>query len=261
VRAYAAPEGSLISNRRFRRLVGYSLAWHAALFSLSLIGSCGRSMPIDTPAPVFVDLVAMPAPPAPKVAKAAAPARPKEKAVVIPKAEPKPKPKPAPKPEAKPEPKPEPEPKEKKPEPKPKAEAPPEPQPKKPDLSQLLSQIQQKVDARAPAAAAVTAKTGTGGGRGRLDPELAAYRKQLIMLLHSNWVGAGAFRTQPDLIVRYEVEIDRGGHVRSVSTLSPSGNRHYDESAERAIRKTAPFPRPPRGAVTLDVSFRPTSVL
>jgi TonB family protein len=201
------------------------------------------SQPIAS-APIFVDLVTAAAlAPAPAVA----PAPVREKPVVIPA---RPRPKPKPEPVAKPKPV---------PKPVPKPEKPEEPAP--PTAAQLLAKIREKVASTPSAARPATGATGSTGARGRFDPILAAYRRQVMVLLRSNWVGARAFASQPGLEVHYEVRVDGGGGVRSVSMLQASGNRYYDESAERAILKSAPFPSPPRGPLTLQLRFSPQDVL
>ena len=236
---------SLPGDSEFRRLCLYSALGHAVVaLAIWTAGLLHWSQPIAS-APVFVDLVTAaalaPAPPA------VAPAPPREKPVVIPE-RPRPKPKVAPAPTPKPIPK-----------PVPKAE----PKPEKPaplSAEQLLAKIRQKVTSAPSAAAATTAASATGG-RGRFDPILAAYRRRVMVLLRSNWVGARAFVSQPGLEVHYEVRVDGGGGVRSVAILRASGNRYYDESAERAIHKSAPFPRPPHGPLTLQLRFSPQDVL
>ncbi len=230
---------SLPGNFEFRRLCLYSALGHGVVaLAVWTAGLLHWSQPIAT-APVFVDLVtaAALAPAAPAVA----PAPPREKPVVIP-ARPKPKPKAEPAP---------------KPKPVPKAEPEPE-KPAPPTAEQLLAKIRQKIGTTPSAATTATRAT---GGRGRFDPILAAYRRRVMVRLRSNWVGAGAFVSQPGLEVHYEVRVDGGGGVRSVSILRASGNRYYDESAERAIHRSAPFPRPPHGPLTLQLRFSPQDVL
>ncbi len=92
------------------------------------------------------------------------------------------------------------------------------------------------------------------------DPRLAAYRSRVRALLRRNWSGARAFAGQPALLARFEVEISAAGNLVAVARSQGSGNRYYDESAERAIWRTAPFPAPPRGELTLDINFRPGAV-
>jgi TonB family protein len=261
------PPGGLLEVPRFRRLLVWSVVAHAGLAFLLAYAPSG-AIRLDQPPPVFVDLVSLPKAAGGPAAPAAKPAaKPEPKAVPIPKeAPPKPKAKEAPKPEPKKEAKVPPKPRarvEPKPKPKPATQARATPAPPAVSAEQLISEMRKRVDAQseaAPAAAAVGDGGSNGPAGGRYDPELAGYRKQLVVLLQSNWVGARAFRSQGALQVRYEIEVDDAGTVQSVELVASSGNRHFDETAERAIWKTNPFPRPPRGALTVDLSFEPRGV-
>lgn len=234
----------LLESREFRRLLWVSLACHLGLVTAFWLGGQLR-WPTPTPnAPVFVDIIA-PAP-APAPAPAAKPAPAREKPVVIPKRA-RPKPKPEPKVVAKVEPKP-------KPKPEPKVEPKAEPAPEAPSAAELLAKIRDRVDSSAPA----TGKTAAAGGV--FNPQLAAYQRDIKVLLNSSWIGAGQFRTQPELASTYAVNIDDAGKLRDVQLTASSGNRFYDESTERAIYRAAPFPPPPGGAKTLEVHFRPSGV-
>ena len=117
----------------------------------------------------------------------------------------------------------------------------------------------EKVEARD--AALARSATATSAGAGRFDPQMAAYQRKLKALLYANWVGAQVFRGRADLNARFQVQIDPSGGLGSVALVGSSGNRYFDESAERAIWKTRPFPRPPRGALTLTLDFDPKESL
>jgi protein TonB len=211
-----------------------SAAAHLAGALVLTFGGFPRLTPM-LPPPVFVEVVADPTPPP----------RPRQRVkqpVVIPKA-------------SKPEPKVKP-----KPKPKPPVRAEVEPEPKGPTAEEILARVRRNVEARTPAATQKVRETpAASGARGRFDPLLAIYRKKVIALLHGNFSGARAFSGDPALRARYEVRIDPGGGLQRVLLLSSSGNRFFDESAERAIHRS-PFPAPPRGELTLDVTFQPGSV-
>src|SRR6185437_235034 len=49
-----------------------------------------------------------------------------------------------------------------------------------------------------------------------------------------------------DRVTVMEVTIDRGGGLKGLSVANSSGVSYLDEEAERAFRKAAPFPFPPR---------------
>ncbi len=223
------PTGMLLQEQNFRRLLSWSLGVHLLAIGFWVVAPMTRRAPLLS-APVFVDIVAAP--------KAAA-ARPKrvrqvvDEPVVIPN-KPEPLPNPNPKPEAKPK-------------------APP------PSADELLAKLRQKVEARD--AATARAATATSAGAGRFDPQMAAYHRKLKALLYANWVGAQVFRGQGELRARFQVQIDPSGGLGSVALVGSSGNRYFDESAERAIWKTRPFPRPPRGGLTLTLDFDPKESL
>ena len=232
------PPGALVEDPAFRRVLVWSAALHV-LFAFGGLTLPGLTRAPLLSAPVFVDLVA-----APKPAAAPKPRRQViDEPVVIPK---KSKPKPKPKPKAKPKPKPK-----------------PEAKPKAPPLSaeELLAQLRQRVEARTAASGATPAASAKAAGRGKFDPEMAAYQRKLKSMLYANWAGAAAFGRRHDLVVSFKVLLDPGGGVRSVSLVASSGDRHFDESAERAIWKTIPFPPPPRGSLELDVRFDPKESL
>ena len=234
------PPGTLIEDAAFRRWLGWSAGAHLLAAMLWLVAPISRQAFIPAP-PVFVELVASAGRPA---ARPAPRRQIVDEPVVIPK-QPKPEPKPKPKVE-----------------PKPKAE--PKPKVPPPSAEELLARLRKKVDARTPAAAnsaEAASETGRGSPRGRLDPEMAAYERKLKALLYANWAGARAFRGQDDLVANFKVTLDPSGAVHSVSLVGSSGNRYFDESSERAIWKTRPFPPPPRGALVLTVTVDPKESL
>ncbi len=233
------PTGTLVQEQLFRRLLLWSLGAHLVAMGVSLIAPTVRRAPIIS-VPVFVDLVAAPKP------AAAPPKRTRQvvdEPVVIPR---KPKPLPKPKPKAEPKPAPKEEPK-----PPPKAE----PKEPPPSAEELLARLRENVEARTAATPSQT--QAATGAPGRFDPQMAAYQRKLKALLYSNWAGAQAFRGRDDLVASFKVQLDPGGGVREVSLVGSSGDRYFDESAERAIWKTRPFPRPPRGALVLTLAFDP----
>ena len=49
--------------------------------------------------------------------------------------------------------------------------------------------------------------------------------------------------------------LSSSGGLRYASVTRSSGNRRLDALALRAVRRSAPFPRPPRGATTGQLRF------
>ncbi len=216
---------NLLESEDFRRLLAWSAGGHLILALLLVFGQVLRPASRIDASPVFVEVVAVaPQPPAPP------PPRQVVKEVVIPK-----------QPEKLPEPKPPPRRVEKKPEPPP------------PSADQILAQLRQKVSDR-PAKTAAPASAAAG----RFDPEMAVYQKRIQSMLYANWAGARHFLGQGELVAHFEADVLASGQLRSVELVGSSGNRYFDESAERAIRRAAPFPEPPLGRrFTLTLTFDP----
>jgi TonB family protein len=232
VSEYSISAIPLWASDPFRRWLGLSAGSHAFLFAVLIFGP--GFGPAPSPPPVFVDLVAAAEPPAPKPR---AKKQVVDEAIVIrkqPRALPKPKRKPEPKPEV----------------------AKPEPE-DSPSPEEILAQLRAKVAKRSPAAAA-----GASGATGRPeDPELAAYKAQVMSCLYEHWAGARAFSRQSELEVQFEVRVGASGRVRKVSLARSSSNRYLDESAERAVWKCDPFEPPPRGVSEFNLTFNPADLV
>ncbi len=236
--------GTLTAEQGFRRLLIGSLIAHLLLGLVLWITPPALRRPLP-PSLVYVEVLpeaggraAAPAPPAPARQIVDEP-------VVIP-AKPKPEVKPEPKPEVEPEAKPE-----------PKPEARPQ-QAYESVMAKLRSKAAERPEAQAGAAGA------TGGGgilAGILNRERAAYDRKIRAVLYSNWAGVSAFAGRGDLVARFEVTVSRRGDVQDVRLTHPSGNRFLDQSAERAIRRSDPFPPPPPGYTQLAIRFDPAERL
>lgn len=217
----------------FRRLLLASAAAHVAAFLFFAFTPRFRS---DAPAAVTVvtvNLLAAPGP-APRP-RPAAPAPPKPEKVILPTQPTQPKPKQ----EAKPKPKPEPE-----PEPEPKQEP---PKPQEVDYDDALAQLRDEAGEKEPPETPPPddAPSGTGEGGGQLvSAEEAAFRNAAKAHVTRNWILEPGFRLQP-LKVRIEVLLAADGEVLSTAVIERSGNPWFDESAERAVAKASPLPRPP----------------
>ena len=236
-----AGEVSLWSAEPFRRLVAWSAGLHLALGLLLMISPRWRSS-VDLPAATYVNIVAappQPAPPAPAAKPAPAPPPRQEVDEVVipekPKALPKPTPKPAPKPTPKAAPKPKP------------AEPPP------PSTEDLMAELRESASSRTPPPTAGA----PGGAAGISDPERAAYTQQVHALLYQAWAGVQVCRSLRQPVARFQVTLSAGGRLSRVRLLQPSDSRHCDAAGERAIRRSDPFPAPPRGIDEVIVSFDP----
>ncbi len=61
------------------------------------------------------------------------------------------------------------------------------------------------------------------------------------------------------LVTKVRVRVDLNGELLDVVLEAPSGNRYFDDAVMRAVRKSAPLPRPPDDLSLLD-SFDGTAV-
>ncbi len=203
------------------------------------------------PAVVTVDLVAAlpqataaaptpepkpaPTPPPPK------PKAPEKKVLPTPELQRKPKPKAKPKP---------------KPKPKPKKPDPPPQQ----DLADVLADLRAEEGSKEPSpvrerrpGARADAR---GEGRGvQITAQEAAWRRRAKRHVTRNWVLQPGFRRQL-LETEVHVKLAAGGKVLDVDIARRSGNPWFDESVERAIRKSDPLPAPEKSGQWVFV-FRP----
>ena len=212
-----SPRASLLESAAFRRMLVWSAAAHMALGGALLWSPRSDARPLD-PLPIFIEVVAQVE--SPPVARR--PPRQVVEEIVIPK--------------------------------RPRSTRKAPARKSQPALSaeQIVAQLRDKLGPTTPTPAATT-----DARAGRFDPEMAVYRKRIRALLYANWAGARVFSSQGRLIVHFRVEVDASGGVRSLDLVKTSGNVHFDESAERVIWKVEPFPAPPRGALTMTLTFDP----
>lgn len=232
---YTISADPLWTTDPFRRWLGFSAGLHVFVLLLAVFGP-GMNAP-HRAEPVFVDLVAAPAP-------AAAKPRPAKRqrvdeAIVIrkqpkalstkPKVEKKVEPTVAPPPDA-------------------------------PSPEDILAQLRAKVAKRAPSSASASAAASGREGRPD-DPELAAYKARVMSCLYEHWAGARAFSRQIELEVQFRVRVGGSGKVRSVALTRSSSNRYLDESAERAVWQCDPFQAPPSGVTEFNLIFNPADLV
>jgi colicin import membrane protein len=114
-------------------------------------------------------------------------------------------------------------------------------------LQQQLEQQQQQRRAAAtstlpgkePGAAGFTAgATGTGGGIVK-SPEYIRYYNDMRARIKSSWTWPGR---RTDLTVTVSFSVQDNGEINGLRIIRSSGDRSYDESVIRAVRKASPFP-------------------
>lgn len=84
---------------------------------------------------------------------------------------------------------------------------------------------------------------GAGGQGSSLD---AGYAARLRAAIRANTVFAQSLTGNPR--AEFNVSLSAACEVLQVRLTSSSGNKSWDEAAERAISRTTPFPRPPSGS-------------
>ncbi len=229
----------------------------AAHLGLALFLNWSPRFPSKThlPAVVTVDLVAaLPQAKAPAAASKPKPPppppKPKPEKKLLPTPELQRTPKKAKKPKPKPKPK----------KAKPKPEPPPrkEPEPEQ-DLSDVLAALREEEGTKAPSPAVDRRQDARPDGRGevgvRISPEEAGWRRRAKKHVTRNWVLQPGFRRQL-LETEVHVRLAAGGEVIDIDIKRRSGNPWYDESVERAIRKSNPLPAPERSGNWVFI-FRP----
>jgi colicin import membrane protein len=90
-----------------------------------------------------------------------------------------------------------------------------------------------------PGAAGFTAgATGTGGGIVK-GPEYVRYYNEMRARIKSSWTWPGR---RTDVRVTVSFSVQDNGEINGLRIIRSSGDRSYDESVIRAVRKATPFP-------------------
>lgn len=84
---------------------------------------------------------------------------------------------------------------------------------------------------------------GEGGGGAVRGIEFLIYTQQLQKRVQENWIVA---EKKPGLVASVSFMIQPNGDIQEVEMTQSSGDRAFDQSVVRAIRKAAPFPPPPQ---------------
>ena len=233
---------------RFRKMVWVSLLLHggaAAVFALGPLPFTDARTPEFRVVEVRMVTIESPNPaPAPAPRPPKPPPPPPETKVVIPEElrqipefEPEPEPEPEPV-EQTPEPEPEPAPRE---EPPPQETAPAEEHSLDSALDALRSELG---DPGPPDAPVDVAPTAPSTGTRLLSAEEARYVSIVKRRVRRNFVVAPGFRGQP-LETQVKVFLGADGEVRDIDITRRSGNPWFDQSVERALRRSSPLPPPP----------------
>ncbi len=82
---------------------------------------------------------------------------------------------------------------------------------------------------------------GSGGGI-QASPEFIAYRNVITNQVRNSWTWVGK---RSDLKVEVNLSIKDNGEIASMRLVGTSGDRSFDDSVLRAIKRASPLPPPP----------------
>jgi colicin import membrane protein len=118
------------------------------------------------------------------------------------------------------------------------------------DASDAVKRLQTKT----PAGGATASDSQPGG----TDDQMQAYYALIWSRIKGRWALPQAFLPGEVLEAVIDVTILRGGAVTDVNFEKRSGNRYFDESAMKSIRKASPFPPLPAwiGDKSVEVGIR-----
>jgi TonB family protein len=112
----------------------------------------------------------------------------------------------------------------------------------KANIDKALSAIRQKESARSKTSEAAHAS----GRPQRTDAEINAQTNEYIGAVWSrvkqNWTMPQSLLPEKDIITIIYVKISRSGALERADFEKRSGNRYFDDSALRAVKKSNPFP-------------------
>jgi colicin import membrane protein len=110
------------------------------------------------------------------------------------------------------------------------------------NIEKAVSAIRQKEHVQAKN----TEVASTSGGTSKIDDEINAQTNAYIGAVWSrvkqNWTMPQALMPEKDITTIIDVRIARSGALINADFEKHSGNRYFDDSALRAVKKSSPFP-------------------
>jgi len=94
----------------------------------------------------------------------------------------------------------------------------------------------------ASSSAASRGETVPGASSGKVDRSISLYYTQIWSRIKSQWVFPQSISQKENLTAVINVKVLDSGAVTELHFEKHSGNRYFDDSAVRAIRKASPFP-------------------
>lgn len=125
-------------------------------------------------------------------------------------------------------------------------------------VAKLREELAARANTEAKAAPAPPVNPAAGGGaaRANLEERYSAYYGVLRDKVQENWIYPQGLKDNRISVI-VSIKIERGGKLLEVSVEKSSGNRAFDDSLLKAIKKAAPFPPLP---VDLEGSFLETGL-
>lgn len=106
--------------------------------------------------------------------------------------------------------------------------------------------------------AAARAEAASGGSAGAANKFLQRYYAEIWARIQSQWAFPQSLSTKEALFCVVNVTITRSGAISDLHIDRRSGNRYFDDSAVKAVRKASPFPPLPAdiGDRSIDLGIR-----
>jgi colicin import membrane protein len=122
--------------------------------------------------------------------------------------------------------------------------------------SQSASQTEEQRAANASAAS--RGETAPGAASGRADRSINLYYAQIWSRIKGQWVFPQSISLKENFNAVVNVTILRNGMITELRFEKRSGNRYFDDSVMRAIRKASPFPPLPSdlGEQSIELGIR-----
>lgn len=127
------------------------------------------------------------------------------------------------------------------------------------DIQKALDALRQRQSNSTPAVPQAGTSTGAPASAGEIHSEINAYIQTVWLKVKQNWSVPPSLMTDDNIMAVIDIRIDRSGALEKVAFEKRSGNRFFDESALRAVKKAQPFaPLPPwvrENAIEIGIRF------
>jgi len=135
------------------------------------------------------------------------------------------------------------------------------------DVDKAVSAIKQKQVETPPPTSSSRANSGNSPARmtsGEIASKTNDYTNVVSSRVHSNWSIPPGLKPRGDILAIIEIKIMRDGSLAYAGFEKRSGNSYYDDSAMKAVKKSAPFPPLPEGfpdnSLEIGIRFHPSQL-